>query len=200
MRFLKTITEDEMVALFLQTEIHSFRFRKNILNLLRKEKKDRAIVEHPTLSNKQENTYRKHLLGEFRGYHKNKELFEHFPFQLTWKKALLTKEELKKIKYINWDYWLELSNSTRKPSLAAEKIKKGLLSKRESKPFLNAATYLNKGGAFKPLILVSANKKTPLVVLEGHLRLTSYFLSKKLPSSLEVIIGYSPNIKKWDLY
>lgn len=45
------------------------------------------------------------------------------------------------------------------------------------------------------------NEKSKVVVLEGHARLTAYFIdSEYLPDEIEVLIGYSEKFSEWDLY
>ena len=49
MKLLEPITEHEMVALFLQTEIQSRRYRDTLLALLARDGKDSRIVASPNL-------------------------------------------------------------------------------------------------------------------------------------------------------
>lgn len=45
------------------------------------------------------------------------------------------------------------------------------------------------------LILVGAQEGGPLVLLEGHVRLTAYFLAPEcIPPLLPVIVGYAPGL------
>jgi len=63
MHFLRPISEEEMVAHFLQTEIRSARFGDEIMRLLEKMQLDSKIVEQPDLDNASENLHRADLLG-----------------------------------------------------------------------------------------------------------------------------------------
>ena len=79
MRIVEPVAEDEVVALFLKTEIESVRFRGAILKLLLRDGMDRAIVDDPDTSDAGKNAYRRGLLGEFRGWGRNQGMFDGFP-------------------------------------------------------------------------------------------------------------------------
>jgi len=68
MRKLRDISEDEMIATFLQTEFHSSRFHQSIAELMQKDRIDPQVVEAPDLSSTRENALRRTLLGVYRGY------------------------------------------------------------------------------------------------------------------------------------
>lgn len=194
MKLLKKITEGEVIAHFLKTEIESVRFRNKILAAVEKFGYTRKLITFPDLSDKEENEIRWRILKEFRT-----STFHKFPEDVIWHRASLTKVELEKVKYIDYSYWNELSSGTRLPKVAAKNIQLGLEVFGESnKGFLKAAEHIKRGGSFPAIILVAKDKQSELVILEGHLRMTAYFLAKEcLPPELEVIIGFSKNIDKW---
>jgi hypothetical protein len=202
MRVLRDINEAEMVAIFLKGEISSKRFGHRILSHLNEGLENRKIIDSPDLSNEAENVSRSTLLGKHRGYGNSEGLFRNFPKTVTWKEVLLTKEELKNLRFINYDYWVELSSGTRSPEVAAENIKKGIeIFDRSNERFFKAVDYIKSGGTFEPIILVAKDPKSKIVILEGHLRLTSYFLTPEhIQPETKCIIGYSPNFSKWGLY
>lgn len=52
-----------------------------------------------------------------------------------------------------------------------------------------------------PLILTAVSPAAPLVVMEGHARLTSYALAPEcLPAGIEMIVGFSPEFSHWDAH
>jgi hypothetical protein len=66
--------------------------------------------------------------------------------------------------------------------------------------YLEMARLIAGGGRFDPLILVSAAPGEDLVVMEGHCRLTAHMLAGNLlPPELEVLVGYSAGITRWDV-
>ena len=79
MQHLHAIGEDEMVAVFLQTEVASTRFASTILAILRRDGRERRIIDQPDLSNAADNAYRRHVLGEYRGYGRDADVFTDFP-------------------------------------------------------------------------------------------------------------------------
>lgn len=202
MKLLNQISEDEVIAVFLKTEIKSNRFGKRILDSLKKDKKSKNIIINPNLEDTKENQYRKKLLGKVRGFGINKYLFENFPKDVKWYKAIVEKQELKKVKYIDYSYWNKLSNGTRLPAQAAKNIKAGVkVFGVSNKGFINILSEIKKRRTFPPMIFVAKNKRSRMVVLEGHARLTAYFLEPKyIPKTMKIIMGYSNKMNNWDLY
>jgi len=195
MRLLENITEDEMVAVFLKTEINSARFSADILAILKHDGMSRKIVDTPDTLNQAENLYRAKLLGDFRGYKQKWGLFLSFPDDVSWHRAILSREELARVRYIDYSYWNELSGGSRLPADAATNIRAGkVVFGQSTQGFLNLAGELQRGAKFPELILTGVSPTSDLVVLEGHVRLTTYFLAPKcIPEEIPVIVGFSPN-------
>ena len=103
MQLLHAIGEDEMVAVFLQTEVASTRFAPTILAILRRDGRERRIIDQPDLSNAADNAYRRHVLGQYRGYGRDADVFTDFPADVRWYRASATKEDLARVRYINDD-------------------------------------------------------------------------------------------------
>lgn len=202
MKIVKKITEDEMVATFLKAEINSDRFGSGVASLLEKHKLDRKILDNPDLENRLENGYRKEILGEARGFSQNLHIFTNFPSNIEWFRILISKSELEKVLYINWEYWLEMTNNTRLPLDLVARIKSGDLPEdKETLRFKAVSNYIKSGAKVPEMILVAKNKDSRFVVLEGHVRLTAYLLdTETIPEEMEVIIGFSNDIEKWGLY
>lgn len=202
MRLFRPITEDEMVSVFLKTEINSTRFDQQILDLLDRDGTERSVVDTPDLSDAQQNTYRMQLLGEFRGYRRATGLFNGFPDQVEWHRAALTTDELMRVRYIDYSYWNEISGGTRLPNIAAQAIRAGqVIYGQSTQGYLELAKELCRGAQFPELILAAASPTSPLVVMEGHVHLTAYALAPEcLPAKLEVIVGFSPDFSQWGAY
>ena len=112
----------------------------------------------------------------------------------------ITPAELAEVRYIEYDYWVELSGGTRLAVDAAARVRAGVA------PFgvpndgmLKMAQAVAAGAWFPPLILVTTGLVGhDLVVLEGHVRLTAFMLARdRLPPELEVLVGYSPAMTHW---
>jgi len=84
MRLLHAISNDEMVAVFLQTEVTSTRFGPIILTILRHDGRDRQIIDQPDLSAADDNVYRRHVLGAYRGYRRDADVFTDVPDDVRW--------------------------------------------------------------------------------------------------------------------
>ena len=202
MRIVEPVAEDEVVALFLKTEIESVRFRSAILKLLLRDGRDRALVDDPDTSDVGQNAYRRGLLGEFRGWGRNRAMFEGFPRDVCWFRAVISKVELAQVRYIDYSYWVELSGGTRLPKEAAIRIRAGVdVFGVPSSGFLPLAEAMRQRSAFPDLILVAKDKHSYLVVMEGNARLTAYFLAPEyIPDELGVLVGFSAAITNWGLY
>ncbi|WP_339223431.1 hypothetical protein [Paenibacillus sp. FSL W7-1332] len=117
-------------------------------------------------------------------------------------KLSLRSQDLNEVMYINYSFWNELSSNTRLPLQAS----KNIMSQIEvfgisNQGFLDINLALKNGKVFPRLIFVSMNENSRVVVLEGHARLTAYYLDNDyIPDELEVIIGFSDKFSVWDLY
>lgn len=202
MRYIEAITEHDMVAAFLKAEIKSDRYSKVILALLKGAGADRQLIDEPDIGNGVENDFRTRLLGDFRGYKQNRDIFTAFPDDVSWHRVALDKQELAEVKYIGYSYWIEISSGSRLPVRAARNIHAGIkVFGQSTQQFLAAAHVLENAAVLPEIILVGADEDSQLVVLEGHVRLTTCFLKPAcLPQELEVIAGYSPNITRWWAY
>jgi hypothetical protein len=202
MRLLSPIREDEMIAVFLQTEIRSARFQQQLLALLRQDEQDRGVVDTPDLASARENAYRMRLLGEFRGYRRNAGLFIGFPGRVEWYRAALTPDELMRVRYIDYSYWNELSGGTRLPTAAAQAIRAGkVVYGQSTQGFLQLADQVCRGAQLPELILTATSPSAPFVVMEGHVRLTACALALEcLPATIELIVGFSPDFADWGAY
>jgi hypothetical protein len=202
MQKIRQITEDEVISVFLKAEIESSRFRDKLLSILENHHVSLSSINQPDILNVHENEDRRKIIGEYRGFGFKKDLFEDFPSEVSWFRVNLTPEELSKVQYINWDYWLEVTNDTRLPLVLVKKIRNNTLPDNEEvRRFKAVAKEIESGKKFQEMIMVAKDEKSRLVVLEGHLRLTAYILSKKpLQASIEVIIGFSDQITKWGNY
>jgi hypothetical protein len=204
-----------MVALFLTTEYPSPRTHQHIQQVLQREGWSPRLIEQPNLRDEQENAQRRSILGAYRGYGQSPDYFkslppdveytnyfEGFPLDVRWEQAMLSRQELEQVKYIEYDYWIELSGGSRLPRDGARNILAGREVFGEShQEVRRMAEAFGSGARFPTLILVGKNRESPLVVLEGHMRLTAMFLASEcLPAELEVIVGFSERMENWGCY
>ena len=196
MQVLGMSSEDEMVACFLSGELSSRRFGQELRSRLAAAGQAEQLLTHPDLSEAGANFARRALLAATRGYGENRDLFENFPTQVAWTRALLSADEAAGVRYLDYSYWVELSGGSRRPADAAIRIRAGLRAfDVANEPFVEAADALIRGERFPPLILVGESQDN-LVCLEGHLRLTAYALIG-FPSDVECLIGTASAMGRW---
>ena len=195
---LHIIPEEEMVATFLRAEIASPRYAPTILGFLERDGRDRTIVEVPDLANAADNRYRAQILGEYRGRGRDEDVFSDIPADVRWYRALATRDDLAQVRYIDYDYWTELSGGSRRAPDAAARIRQGIeVFGVGNDGFWALENELQQGATFPELILVGAEEQGPLVLLEGHMRLTAYFLVPEcLPAELPVLVGYADGLDR----
>ena len=202
MRRMRRSSEAEMVALFLRTELPAARHRDDLRALLERGGLSERVITAPDLGDDAENRSRLRLLTWHRGYGTRTELFDGFPDDVRWQWMAITPAELATVRFIDYDYWVELSGPSRLAADAAPRIRAGVA------PFgvpsdwaLGMAQEVARGARFPPLILVTTAPGGDLVVLEGHARLTAFMLARdKLPPELEVLVGSSPAMTRWGLW
>jgi hypothetical protein len=200
MRLLRPGSEAEMVALFLRTELTSARWRDGLRALLEHAGLPDRVVTAPDLGDDAGNQARLRLLTAHRGYGTRTEIFEDFPDDVRWQWMAITPAELAEVRYIDYDYWVELSGGTRLAADAAARIRAGVAPFGVPNDGVLAMAQAFTGGArFPPLILVTTGLGGDgLVVLEGHARLTAIMLARdRLPPELEVLAGSSPAMTRW---
>jgi hypothetical protein len=204
MRELTRLTEHDMIAAFVRAELRSERFGADVRAAMRRHRVPRRAVEHPDTADARQNAQRRALLRDYRRYGLDRSLFDGLPYgDIVWSRVALTRDEVLAIRYIDDEYWVELSGGTRLPTEAARRIRAS-----EADPeseygggFLRAAAALEGGASFHEIIAVTAGGDSPLVALEGHLRLTAYALRpERIPAPLTVVLGTSPRMTEWGCY
>lgn len=159
-----------MIEAFIRAELESPRWREKIL----------ALGDLDARS----------LLEQHRAYERRDGLFGGFPRDVDWFRAVVTRDELLAIRYINWDWWLEVSEGTRDARVAARKIRAGEIpgvTVEEHEPRFD-----------RPLIAAATPELSPLVLVEGHARLTAYALfPERVPDEAEILLGVSAEMSGW---
>ncbi len=199
MNILRTSSENEMISEYLKTEYHSERFSEHIKKVMRELLLDESIILSADLNNTNENIARKKLLGEFRGYGLNRELFENFPNEIQWNLCNFVSYDLSNIRYIDYSYWNELSKGTHSPLIAAQTIRNGIeIYNQSNEGFVKAAEFIEDGGKFlRPIFLTYDFEH--FVIVEGHLRITAFALVPEHFNNVECFVGKcsSDDLKKW---
>ena len=186
-----------MIAAFLRAEIDSDRYGETLRGLLARDGRGDDVLSRPDPADADANRYRRQLLDEHRAYERRAGLFLGFPDVVEWFRAALERDEVLDILYIGWDWWLRLSGGTRRPRDAARRIRAGEMAgvAPGDEPL---AAALRANPPPPELIAVSTRALAPLVLVEGHKRLTAYALFPHyLPRELEILLGVSDEMTGW---
>jgi hypothetical protein len=198
MRILREASEAEIVASFLRGELDSPRWGDRLMELLREDGVDPAVVRTPSLADADECAYRASLLDRHRAWLRREGLFKGFPERVEWTRAALVPDEVLTIRYINWDWWLRASDGTRRPLDAAARIRRGQIAGVTVEEHEPIAARLQSPEPPEELIAVAPPDRSRLVVVEGHVRLTAYALYPEyLPLELEIYVGTAPDMHHW---
>jgi hypothetical protein len=143
--------------------------------------------------------FREEILAGRRGWRIGG-LFHGLPDDLEWHRVGLAPEEVLAIRYIDWDWWLRVSDGTRSPRAAAHRIRAGLAGGVEAESLRPIAARLASDDP-PPELIAIARPEEPPVLVEGHVRLTSYALYPEyLPPRLEILLGLSERAQEWSCF
>jgi len=196
MKLLAQIPESAMVASFLKAEINSERFSGELKKVMLRLGIAKHVVTDPNLEDEEQNKLRAQLLGDYRGYKQNREIFTNFPDDLTWYKAELERKEIGNLKYVDYSYWNELTDHTHLVKDAVKNIQKGkVVFDVPNDRFLTVAETIKQSDHdFEPMILWGEDERSSLTILEGHLRATAFGLAgMKTPATIQIIVGLRQN-------
>jgi hypothetical protein len=196
---LGAATQNEMILAFLRAEIHSSRYRKFIMQHLRRLGFEERLIDLPNLADAAENNVRESLLC-YRGW-PNTALFQGFPKDAAWRRVLLEARDFETMRYIDdadsGKHWVNLSDGTRLVTVGACN-----LCQRPTDfgaPQIAAiAEELRTGQRFPELITVQANDSS-LILLEGHSRATAYVI-EQIVNGVEALVASSPSMPAWYFY
>lgn len=189
MRTIRTGTEDEMISEYLRAEYTSERFSERLKRIMEEMCLDKRIILAPDLGKTEEAAQRRALLGRYRGYGQNRDMFAHFPSHIEWRVCSFQPEDLKKIRYIDYSYWNELSKGTHLPIEAVATVRNNIrIFDVPNDGFLLAEDYIRKGGSFPRMVFLTADDQD-FVIVEGHQRMTAYALAPEFFSGIEVMVG-----------
>jgi hypothetical protein len=105
---------DEMVLCFLQAEINSPCGREQYIKALQERGLDRSsLIDNADLNDAQANCDREVVLGAVRGFGRNVYLFGGFPRDTKWRRMLLEPGDFGQLRYLNYQYWVGLTDGTR---------------------------------------------------------------------------------------
>lgn len=182
MKIIRKSSSAEMILEWLKAELISSRFSSDLKNAIKELGTDENIITNADLDSTEENEKRLSILKKYRGW------FELDVDTYDWQLAELDQDEAGKLKYIDYDYWNELSSQTGLVEKAAQNVKQGMVVFNvPNDAMLSIAKAAESGGDFPPIIVVS--KKDEGEIIEGHLRATGYVLAGSVSKPLNAIVG-----------
>lgn len=190
-----------MLLAFLRAESASERFADDLQKAMEKLGAEETLLSAADLTDAAQNALRREVMGEFRGYGREEELFTRYPKRIDWKYAELEAEDLGRIRYIDYSYWNEISCGTSSPLDAVRTIRAGRrIFDVPNDGFLAGERFLRDGGRFPPVILLTAGSAGPHIILEGHLRMTAYALAPEYFAGTHAYVGFcsGEELKNWN--
>jgi hypothetical protein len=194
MKLLKKVPETAMVAAFLKAEFYSPRFSGDLKKSMQLLNVEEPVITDPDITDVHQNELRAKVLGAYRGYRQNREMFDGVPSDLTWYDAEITRQELGNLYYVDYSYWNELTDNTHLVRDGVKNIQQGkiVFGVPNDRFWAAAEEILSGEHAFEPIILWGKDRDSALEILEGHLRATAFGLAgDKAPAVIKVLVGLS---------
>ena len=189
MELLMPVSFDEVVAVWLGAEVDSARFGATVRGLLERDGLPVSLVANPDLADGRANAARLALLREYRGFDQPDTSFETYigglPVRdLAWCRVRIGADDVTRMRYINWDYWVEVTGGTRLASTFAA------VKQAEADPAYTALRDAFAAGDMVPeIILVDSGPGARLVILEGHMRATAMAMAGDSLKPLTALLG-----------
>lgn len=184
MQYIRTCSPDEVVLEWLKAELMSPRFSSDLKTAIKKVGYKESIITEANLASSDENKARRIILKTYREW-----LNLDFDDR-TWQLVELDQGDVKKLHYIDYSYWNELSDNTRLVGRAAENILEGkIVFDVPNDHFFTLSKEIEAGKELPAVILASHANDMPPEILEGHLRATAYVLAQKSPHLLIAMFG-----------
>ena len=174
---------DEVILEWLRAELYSSRFSGDLKTSLQKAGQHEAIITQGNIENQAENEARLQIL---KGY----SWLDFDLYQYNWYRVSLNQHEVKELRYIDYSYWNELTNNTRRIGKAVRNIINGkIIFDVPNDRFYEMAQDFESGKEVPPIIMISGQDSEPPEVIEGHLRATGYALARNINHPLQAILG-----------
>lgn len=197
MEFVERVTEDHMVAAFVQAEIDSERFAKPYREGLKFLGVGRGgLVDTPDVTNAIANERRRLLLRGVRGYGVDQFLFRGWPKEVAWWRVTVPLDELKTFKYAHYQTWIDFTKGTRLIGDGAAHLDSVQAGENTNANIKAVAALARHGKQFPELIVIAQKKDGPFVVMEGHTRAIAYVVAR-VPDPVRCLLGVCPQMDAW---
>jgi O-antigen/teichoic acid export membrane protein len=189
MQRLRRVTEDEVIAEFLQSEFYQDEFKPYHGTLAH-------LVNAPDLADQHDNALRRALLFRRRG-----RLWRELPPDTEWWEVELQPEDVRRIRVFARNQWLRYGTPGFFLLNTVDKIRLKIMH-NSSDPFITKLRSLSDelvGNAeYSSVILIGVNDESPITILEGNHRMTAAALvsPESLHRRFRFICGFSPRMSE----
>lgn len=187
LRYIRSVTEDEVISEFLKNEFHHAEF-SDYRPLLRQ------AVRTPNLKDPDENALRRALLFLRRG-----SMWRELPASTHWYEVELTRQDLERIRVFPRGQWRGVAEGSFALTDIAERIRAGrirsaneiFVSKLQSLSSLISAHLTNPS-----VLLIGTDDDSPMTILDGNHRLVAAMMIEPAFAlkHLRFICGFSPRM------
>jgi O-antigen/teichoic acid export membrane protein len=186
LRVIRPVSEDEVIAEFLKSDIHSAAFRDYRESL-------HELVANPNVRDANENAKRRALF-----FLRHLALWKEIPADTEWYEVVVEEAELAQVRVFPRAHWRKLGNG----NFSISEILKGMRGQQDAVD----ATFLSKIAAIRKklledelgprtVILIGVNETEPVTVLDGNHRLVSSVLHPpNRMDALRFVCGFSPHM------
>ncbi len=184
MEVIEQSTADEVILEWLRAELDSDRFGNEVRAGIGSLGLNETIITGADLGNEQANRARWQLLKSYRTW------VDGDLYSYDWQRVELDREDVGRLNYIDFSYWNELSDGTRKVARAAANVAKGtVVFDVPNDRFFSVAQAVEAGMSLPPIIIVASVGNDAGDILEGHLRATGYLLANQTQQPLKALWG-----------
>jgi hypothetical protein len=204
MQDLTPAADDQVILAWLQAEIESDRFQKNIvgnppnlpfLALVRQH------AHQPDLADPQQNTFRRDIIGQIRGFGRGIYIFTGLANDIEWRRAHVSIAEVGAMLYANnVATWTTLAPNTLRVSEGAENVGHIPTNENANMHILSLARTICHTDPVPhyPEIICLKRPDGRISVMEGHTRATAYVLEEhRLPDGVDIYLGDSASTANW---
>ncbi len=184
MEIIRKSTAEEATLEWLKAEMNSARFSDDLHAAVEALGYDEKLITVADMTNMQDNESRWGILKKYRNW------IERDFSDYDWQIVQLDHGEVGNLKYIDYSYWNELSDGTRRVGRAAMNVAEGkIVFDVPHDRFHSVAKLVEDGTSLPPIIVVSNGDDNEGEILEGHLRATGYALARQTVKPLRAVWG-----------
>lgn len=184
MKVIRKSSASEVTMEWLRAELDSERFGEDLRAAVNKSGYDETIITTANLVDNSANKARWTILKSYRTW------LDCDFVDYDWDEVELSNDEVANLSYIDYSYWNELSDGTRKVGRAAANVAEGVVVfDVPNDGFFSVAKSVENGTRLPPIIVVNDKDRGTWEILDGHLRATGYILALKAKQPLKAMWG-----------